>query len=73
MSDTGRRARRGAALALLLALCALFLSGSCPDGFDTAAAVHHGRHGHHHCTPAEPHVAAAQPADRAHPDGPGGG
>ncbi|MGY0025038.1 hypothetical protein [Streptomyces sp. cg35] len=73
MSDvrqgSSRSTRRAAALALLLALCALFLSGSCPDGYDTAAAA---RHDHHRCTPAEPHLAA-QPADRAHPDGPGGG
>ncbi|MCQ4214570.1 hypothetical protein, partial [Streptomyces longispororuber] len=62
MSDVRRCgvSRRGAALALLLALCALFLSGTCHDGFAAgpAAVVHHD----HHCAPADPHVAAAQPA-----------
>ncbi|MEV5607248.1 hypothetical protein [Streptomyces sp. NPDC052225] len=68
MSDVRRGRVRAAALAVLLALCALFLSGSCHEGFDTGAVAHHD---HHQCAPAEQHVAAAQPSgDRERGGGP---
>ncbi|MCX3062721.1 hypothetical protein [Streptomyces beihaiensis] len=63
---------RAVVLGLLVALCALFLSGGCHDAHTHAQGEAAARHDRHHCAPVEAHVAAQPPAGRAQPHGPGG-